>query len=59
MKTRPYTSPWLRRMGARAVTLGGGDCWHPERHAEHHHPHPQTGRPVCHVCHPPAGGSRS
>ena len=30
------------------------DCWHPIAHAARHHAHPATGRPVCHICHPPA-----
>lgn len=31
-----------------------GDCSARKLHRPHHHSHPDTGRPVCHVCHPPA-----
>lgn len=30
------------------------DCPYPAQHAQHHHPHPATGRLVCHLCHTPA-----
>lgn len=29
------------------------DCNYPEKHEAHHHEHAETGRLVCHVCHPP------
>lgn len=35
---------------ARASSVA---CWHPDKHATHHAPHPATGRIVCWRCHPP------
>lgn len=30
------------------------ECVAQKRHRPHHHMHPQGGRIVCHICHPPA-----
>jgi hypothetical protein len=47
-------SEWARRMGVHiCMPFPGGDCWHPKEHAEHHRPHPRTGREICWLCHPP------
>ena len=42
---------------AQVEDFGGavfGACANRERHAEHHRPHPVTGRVVCWLCYPPA-----
>jgi hypothetical protein len=39
-------------------TAAPGTCSYPERHGAAHHPHTITGRPICFVCHPPAGVPR-
>jgi hypothetical protein len=46
-----------RRRPHRATVTPEVECAYATRHREHHHPHPVTGRLVCHVCHPPTGAA--
>jgi hypothetical protein len=39
-------------------TAERGTCSHPELHAAHHWPHPESGRVVCQCCYPPPAQPR-